>query len=156
MPTALVFYVMIFRMEKGTDYIGISVVTICHDGNGKYLLEYRSDRCRDEHLTWSPIGSGGLRKEEKLETAVRREVEEECGAIPTDIEFLGHREVFRNIDGVDTHWIAFDFRAKINPAEVNIMEPDKCLKLEWFAVSDIPEPMHSQFPIFLEQHKDKL
>jgi 8-oxo-dGTP diphosphatase len=143
-------------MQQGRDYTGISVVTICHDGEGKYLLEYRSDKCRDEHFTWSPIGSGGVKRGELLEDAVRREVQEECGAVPSDIEYLGFREVFRNVDGVETHWIAFDFRAKINPREVSIQEPDKCLRLEWFSLAEIPEPRHSQFPIFLEQHKDKL
>ncbi len=143
-------------MIKGVDYTGVSVVTICHDGNGRYLMEYRSDKCRDEHFTWSPVGSGGLKKGETLEDAVRREVMEECGTSPEDIEFLGYREVFRKLNGVDTHWIAFDFRAKVDPSKVSIQEPDKCLKHEWFKIDEIPEPKHSQFPIFLEQHKDKI
>jgi ADP-ribose pyrophosphatase YjhB (NUDIX family) len=143
-------------MQKGVDYTGISVVTLCHDGEGRYLLEYRSDKCRDEHFTWSPVGSGGVKIGERLEDAVRREVKEECGADASEIEFLGYREVFRKIGDVNTHWIAFDFRAKIDPEMVSIMEPEKCLRLEWFKFQEFPEPRHSQFPIFLEQHRDRL
>ncbi len=143
-------------MKKGIDFTGISVVTICHDGEGRYLMEYRSDKCRDEHFTWSPVGSGGLKKGEKLEEAVYREVAEECGACPENIEYLGHREVFRVVDGVETHWLAFDFRARVSPDKVSVQEPDKCLKLGWFRIDEIPDPKHSQFPVFLKQHKDKL
>ena len=143
-------------MQKGIDFIGISVVTVCHDGRGKYLLEYRGDQCRDEHFTWSPAGSGGVRKGESLEDAVRREILEECGAQATHIEPLGFREVLRTVNGNDTHWIAFDFRAQISPGHVVIHEPEKCLKLEWFLPNEFPAPLHSQFPFFLEKYKDVL
>lgn len=143
-------------MRKGFDYTGISVVTMCHDGNGKYLMEHRGANCRDEQNTWSPVGSGGLRVHENLEEAVKREVKEECGATATNIEFLGCREVFREVDGQRYHWIAFDFKAQINPDEVSIMEPEKCVEHKWCTVSEIPFPRHSQFPFFLEQHKEKL
>jgi ADP-ribose pyrophosphatase YjhB (NUDIX family) len=143
-------------MQKGFDYIGVSVVTMCHDGNGKYLLEYRSDKCRDEHFTWSPVGSGGVEQGESLEDAVRREVKEECGAAAYDIEYMGFRQVFREIDGRKSHYIAFDFKTRIDPNDISITEPEKCLKLEWYPIDAIPKPMHSQFPVFLEQHKDKL
>lgn len=140
-------------MKKGVDFTGVSVVTMCHDGGGRYLLEYRSDQCRDEKNTWSPVGSGGVKMHESLEDAVRREVQEECGARANDIEFMGYREVFREMDGLLSHWIAFDFRARIDPAEVLIMEPHKCLEHRWCAIEEIPNPMHSQFPFFLEKYR---
>ena len=143
-------------MQKGIDYTGIAVVTMCHDGNGKYLMEYRGPKCRDEQHTWSPVGSGGLKAHESLEDAVRREVLEECGAQATDIEFMGYREVFRTVAEDISHWIAFDFRARIDPAEASVQEPDKCLEQKWCTVEDIPEPKHSQFPLFLEKYREVL
>lgn len=143
-------------MQKGVDFTGISVITICHDGNARYLLEYRSNKCRDEHFTWSPVGSGGLKRGERLEDAVKREVKEECGAEAFDIECIGYREVFRQHDSKETHWIAFDFRAKVDPKSVAIQEPDMCLKLEWCRVTEIPEPQHSTFPAFLKKYRDIL
>ncbi len=143
-------------MEKGYDYIGISVVTMCHDGAGKYLMEHRTENCRDECNTWSPVGTGGVKTHETLEDAVAREVKEECGATATEIEFLGFREVAREVDGRPYHWIAFDYKAKIDPADVKNTEPEKCDELRWCTIEEIPNPKHSQFPLFLEKYKDKL
>ncbi|MCA9354187.1 MAG: NUDIX hydrolase [Candidatus Kaiserbacteria bacterium] len=143
-------------MKKGFDFIGVAVTTMCHDGRGKYLLEHRSDKCRDEHFTWSPVGSGGIKFGETIEEAIHREVKEECNASVVAIEKLGIREVFREIDGKITHWIQHDFKVEIDPTEVQINEPEKCLELKWFALEDFPEPQHSQFPYFLKKYKDKL
>ena len=143
-------------MIKGVDYTGIAVVPISHDGKGKYLLGKRTDKCRDEHNRWEPTGGGGVEVGEELESALVRELKEEIGATPFNIEYLGMRQVFREHDGKKTHWIAFDYRVQVDPNEVKIMEPDMCSELSWFALGDFPEPQHSQFPIFLEKYKDQL
>ena len=143
-------------MQKSFDYIGISVVTMCHDGKGKYLISQRGLGCRDEHGAWEPVGSGGVETAESLEDAVRREVAEECGAQAQDVEFMGFREVFREIDGRKSHWIAFDYKAKIDRDGVRITEPEKCTELRWCTIDEIPKPQHSQFPFFLNKYKDFL
>ena len=102
------------------------------------------------------MGGGGLEAHESLEEAVRREVHEECGASVLNIEPLGYREVFRDIEGEPYHWIAFDFRALINPDEASITEPEKVLEHRWCRIGEFPDPLHSQFPIFLENYKDRL
>ncbi len=145
-------------MIKGIDYIGNAAVTLCHDGKGRYLLGLRSEKCRDEHNKWDPIGSGGIEFGDTIEETIKREVKEECGADVLEVEFLGTREVFRELGGKQTHWIQFDHKVLIDPDQVYITEPEKCLDLQWFALEDFPEvdKMHSQFPIFLEKYKDKL
>jgi 8-oxo-dGTP diphosphatase len=143
-------------MERGVDFVGISAVTMCHDGQGNYLLGQRSDKCRDEHFRWDLIGSGGVEVGELLEEAVRREVIEECGAAVKELEFLGYREVHREHEGEKTHWISFDFKVEVERSEVENKEPDKCVELGWFTIDKFPEPMHSQYPIFFEKYKEKL
>jgi 8-oxo-dGTP diphosphatase len=143
-------------MIKGTDYIGSAAVTLCHDGEGRYLLGLRSNTCRDEHNRWDPIGSGGIEFGDSVEETIYKEVKEECGADVLEIEFLGHREVFREYKGKKTHWIQFDHLVRINPGQVRITEPDKCLELRWCKLDEFPESMHSQFPVFIEKYKDKL
>lgn len=145
-------------MQKGIDHIGVSVIPITHDGKGKYLLGLRTDKCRDEHFKWEPTGGGGVEHGESLEEALVREVQEEIGAKPFDFEFLGTREVFREYEGKQTHWIAFDYRVQVDPTEVTIKEPDKCAELRWVTLEEFPEEseLHSQFPFFLEKYKDKL
>jgi len=143
-------------MQKGFDHIGVSVITMCHDGSGKYLISQRGEGCKDERGRWEPAGGGSVEVGESLEDAVRREVMEECGGKVTEIQFMGFREVFREIDGVKSHWIAFDYKAQIDPQDVSITEPDKCTELRWCAIDEIPQPQHSQFPFFLDKYKSIL
>ena len=143
-------------MIKGVDYIGQAAVTLCHDGNGRYLLGLRSDKCRDEHFRWDPMGSGGIEFGDTIEETIRKEVKEECNAEVISFERLGVREVFREHDGKKTHWIQHDFKVLIDPSQVKINEPEKCLEIGWFSVDELPEPMHSQWPIFFEAYKSKL
>ena len=143
-------------MQKGFEYIGVSVIPFCHDGQGRYLVSQRGHACKDEQGAWEPVGGGSVEPHESLEDAVRREIKEECGADARQIEFMGFREVFRTIGGKDSHWIAFDFKVEIDPEHVAITEPDKCTELRWCAVDEIPDPQHSQFPFFLEKYKDFL
>ena len=143
-------------MKRGFDYIGVGAVTICHDGEGNYLLGKRSDKCPDEHFRWDIVGAGGVEFGETLVEAVMREVKEECGADVKEIEPLGFREVHREHDGKPTHWMAFDFKVEIDRAQVTNPEPDKCLEMRWCKLDEFPEPMHSQWPKFYEQHKEQL
>lgn len=141
---------------NGIAHIGVSVITMCHDGDGRYLIARRGPKCRDENDRWEPAGGGTVEHGESLADAVRREVKEECGADTYEVEFMGYREVLREHGGATTHWIAFDFRARIDPAQVSIQEPEKCSEHCWCSVDEIPKPMHSQFPLFLEKYKEIL
>ncbi len=143
-------------MQKGFEYIGVSVIPFCHDGQGRYLVSQRGHACKDERGAWEPAGGGSVEPHELLEDAVRREIKEECGANARQIAFMGFREVFRTIDGKDSHWIAFDFKVEIETADVTITEPDKCSELRWCTPAEIPSPQHSQFPFFLKKYKDFL
>jgi ADP-ribose pyrophosphatase YjhB (NUDIX family) len=143
-------------MQKGFDHIGVSVIPFCHDGKGNYLISRRGQACKDECGAWEPVGGGSVEHNESLDDAVRREIAEECGASILAVEPLGFREVFRNIGGRSSHWIAFDYRVQIDPETVSITEPEKCSELRWCTVDTIPQPQHSQFPLFLEKYKDIL
>ncbi len=143
-------------MKKGVDFTGIVVCNLCHDGQGEYVLGFRSDKCRDEHFTWEPTGSGGLKFGEEIESAVKREVLEELGTEAQAIDFIGVHEAFREDGGQKTHWLYIVNKVQIDKNEVKITEPDKCIKLEWFQVENFPQPLMSQFPPILEKFKDKL
>jgi len=145
-------------MKKGIDFIGVGVVNLCHDGKGNYLLGHRSDQCRDEHFKWDPVGSGGVKHGETIEKAVVREVKEETGADAIDVQMIGMRETFRELDGKKYHWIQYDHLILVDPEQVYNPELDKCLELRWCSIDEFPEEkdLHSQFPIFLETYKEIL
>jgi len=56
---------------------------------------------------------------------IRREVKEEYCTNASDIEFLGYRDVHREHTGEPTHWIALDFKVRIDPSLVQNGEPHK-------------------------------
>lgn len=142
---------------KGVNFVGISVVYFCHDGKGKFVMAKRSKNCRDEQGRWD-IGAGGLEYGDTAEETLRKEIKEEYCANVLGFEFIGYRDVFREHQGKQTHWIALDFKALINPDQTKIGEPHKFDEIKWFTLNSLPkdEEMHSQLPFFLKKYKDKL
>jgi 8-oxo-dGTP diphosphatase len=142
-------------MKKGIDYTGVSVTFFCHDGKGNYLLNKRSKKCRDEHGCWDP-GGGGLKFGEKVEEVLKREIEEEYCTDILEHEFLGFRDVHREHDGKKTHWIALDYKVLVDPTKVENGEPHKFDEIGWFKMNELPESLHSQFPLALKKYRNKL
>ncbi len=142
-------------MKKGVDFTGVSIVYFCHDGAGRVLMALRSENCRDEWGRWD-IGGGGLEHGDSVEETLRREIREEYRADVLEREFLGFRDVHREGPAGKTHWIALDFKVRVDPAQVQNGEPHKFDALEWFTLDALPEPVHSQFPAFLERYRDRL
>lgn len=140
-------------MKKGVDYTGVTVVFCCHDGNGRFIMAKRSNKSRDEAGKWD-IGGGGLKFGEPVEEALYREIKEEYCTDVIDFSYLGFRDVHRTHLGKNTHWIALDFLAQINPEQVAIGEPQKLMKLDWFTFQNKPDTQssHSQLPVFWENY----
>jgi 8-oxo-dGTP diphosphatase len=102
-------------------------------------------------------GCGRLKHGQTLEENVRRELREEYSVEPLHLEFIGYRDVFRELeDGTPTHWLAMDFAAKVDPSALRINEPHIFDDSGWFALDELPSPLHSQFDAFLLQYGDKL
>lgn len=142
-------------MKKGTDYTGVTICYFCHDGAGRFLMNFRSKNCRDEHERWD-IGAGGLEFGDGVEETLRKEIKEEYCTEVLNFEFLGFRELHREHDGKPTHWIGLDFKVQINPLTVRNGEPHKFERIDWFTLDTIPTRTHSQFPKFLEKNRARL
>ncbi len=142
-------------MKKGVDYPGVSIVFACHDGKGNFLFSKRSTACRDEHGTWDP-GGGGLEFGDTVEHTLRKEIEEEYCTDVLAFERLGYRDVHRENCGEKTHWIALDFKVLVDRSKVKNGEPHKSEEIKWFTLDALPNPMHSQWPVFLSLYKDHL
>ncbi len=142
-------------MKKGVDYIGIGVGHVCYDGKGNYLMAKRSVNCRDEHGAWD-FGAGGLEIKENIEDCLKRELREEHNVNPEKYEFLGYLDLFRNLDGENTHWITLEFLVFVDPDKVINNEPDKFEEIGWFKLNNLPTPLHSVAPMILEKFRNKL
>ena len=144
-----------YDKKKGVDFTGVSVVFICHDGNGNMLMNKRSQNCRDEQGNWD-IGGGSLEFGHKIEDTLKREIKEEYCTDIIGHEFLGFRDVHRVVNGKNTHWITLDFKVHVDRTQAKIGEPGKIDEIGWFTKDKLPTPVHSQLPHFLEKYKDKL
>ncbi len=140
---------------KGIDYTGIAVVYFCHDGKGKFVMGLRNPNTRDEHNRWD-INGGAVEFGDTIEDTLRKEIKEEYGADVIDYEFLGYRDVHRQHNGKQTHWITLDFKVLVDPAQVKNGEPHKFDAVDWFTLNTLPENLHSQLPTFLEKYKKVL
>lgn len=143
------------NLKKGIDCIGVSVTYFCHDGKGEFVMAKRSENARDEHGRWD-VGGGGLEFGDTVEETLRKEITEEYCTDVLDFEFLGYRDVHREQNGKETHWIGLDFKVRVDREKVKIGEPHKFDEIGWFTLDTIPDQVHSQLPTFLKLHKGKL
>jgi 8-oxo-dGTP diphosphatase len=142
-------------MQKGIDHTGIVVIYFCHDGKGNVLMNKRGKNARDEHGTWD-IGGGALEFGDSVLTTLKKEIKEEYCTDVLDYEFLGYRDVFRKLNGKDTHWLDLDFKVLVDREKAKNGEPHKFDAVGWFTLKNLPSPLFSQLPIFLEKYKDKI
>lgn len=143
------------QLQPGVDYTGIAIVFFCHDGHGRYVLSKRNANCRDEHGRWDP-GGGALEQGQQVADVLRKEIREEYCADVKEYEFLGFRDVHREQNGKKMHWIALDFRVRLDGSEVQNGEPHKFDEIGWFSLNDLPHPLHSQFEGAIGKYKDRL
>jgi len=139
-------------MKIGFDFIGITTPFYCHDGNGNILMHKRTKECRDEHGRWD-TGSGKLEFNLSLEENVLQEVLEEYGCKGVIEGQLPAHDIFREQEGVKTHWLAVPFFIKINPSEVKNGEPHKIEEITWFPIDKLPKPLHTGFEYTFNRYK---
>lgn len=142
-------------MKKGEAYTGVSVIYLCHDGRGKYLLAKRSTNCRDEHGVWD-CGGGGLEFGDTVIDTLQKEIKEEYCTDIVSSEFLGYRDVHREHNGTKTHWVALDFLVHVDPTHVRNGEPHKFDDIGWFTIDAFPAELHSQLPHFLALYRSRI
>lgn len=141
----------VLRDHKDISFVGVITRFFCYDGAGNYFLAKRSERARDEQDRWD-IG-GGLKWGVTAGDNVRREVKEEYGTDPLQVEFLGYRDAFRNLpNGMPTHWLALDFLVIVDRKQVHIAEPGMFIDSGWFMLSALPAPLHSQLPMAFKKY----
>ena len=119
-------------MEFGKDHIEIFVAAVCHDGQGHFLMGKRGGEARDRHGFWEFPG-GTLEHGESLEASITREITEECGVAPTNLEQVSVHEYIQ--DG--QHYLGIYFTADIDREKVYIAEPVYD-ELGWFTLETLP------------------
>lgn len=143
-------------MQKGIDYVGISVSYFCHDGKGNYLMNKRGANSRDEQGRWD-FGGGGLELGMTAEEQLKTEIGEEYCITKFSSKFVGYNETFRVINDKKVHWVHLHFLVEVlDPSEVKNGEPHKFDEIGWFRLDALPSPLHSATAADLIQFKDQM
>lgn len=142
-------------IRPGLDYPGLSVVFVCHDGHGSFVMAKRGDQARDERGTWD-VGGGAIELGQTVEDALENELWQEYGAIGQNTLFMGYRNVLRTQNGAPYHWSALDFLVQVEPSCVINGEPGKFDELGWFHLGHLPAPLHSAVPDLFDRHHQTL
>lgn len=139
--------------QRGIDFIGITCSFLCHDGAGQVLLHKRSKNCRDEHGRWD-CGGGAHEFGADIGGTIKREIGEEYGVEPTNLQFIKVYDAHRKLDdGTPTHWLTILYTAKVDPKKAKNNEPYKIDDIGWFMPDNLPSPLHSQLTHTLEAAK---
>lgn len=125
-------------MIPGRDYIGVGVGAIVFNQEGKVFLAQRGPRARNERGTWEFPG-GKVRFGEKLFEAIKREFLEEYGMKIEILELLCVSDHI--LINEKEHWISPTFIARHVTGIPEIHEPEKCIKIGWFELTELPEPL---------------
>jgi len=123
-------------MKIGEDFVGVSLVYFCHDGQGNFIMAKRSRQARDEQGRWD-IGAGALEWGMTVDDNLRKEIMEEYSTPVLGHEFLGYRDVRRSEADWQSHWIALDFKVLVDRTQVKIGEPHKFDELDWFTLETV-------------------
>jgi hypothetical protein len=74
------------------------------------------------------------------------------------IQFVGYRDVHRQHNGRDNHWLGIDHLVLVDRSQVRICEPHKFSQLEWFNLQNRPDDdvIHSILPNFFKKYWDEI
>ncbi len=109
-------------------------------------MNKRSAQCNDEHGMWD-FGGGRVEFGDSIERTIRKELREEYGARPLEMEFLGYHDLFRKKRTGRTHWLCMIFLVRVDRDQVVNNEPHKFDELQWFTLDNLPAPLHPLAPI---------
>ena len=99
--------------------------------------------------TWAPPG-GHLEYGETPQEGAQRDVREETGLIVNTMRWL----TFTNdmFTEAKKQYITLYFVTEYISGTPQILEPDKCTALAWFAFDELPSPLFLSFQNFLKQN----
>jgi len=123
-------------MKSGKDFIGVGVGAVIRNPAGEILLMKRGPKAKNETGTWI-IPGGAVEFGETMAEAAVREIKEELGV---DIKVLRQYGCADHIMPKENqHWVSTIFECEIVAGVPQILEPEKCSEIGWFAPEKIRE-----------------
>jgi 8-oxo-dGTP diphosphatase len=89
---------------------------------------------------WAAAAAGHVERGETAYDAARREALEELAITDPALEFVTSMQRTAHADPIDER-VDFFFTARSWHGEPTIVEPHKCAALQWFPLSELPDPV---------------
>ena len=113
----------------------LGVTVIVQDPHTKKVL--LGKRKNSYKAGYYGLPGGRIEVGEKMESAARRELEEETGLKVFELKYQGFVKEFQET----RDFVHFVFVAIKWQGVPQVMEPEKCEDWEWFDLNDLPEPV---------------
>ena len=139
-------------MERGLDYTGILVNTICYDGAGKFLFIKTQN---PQGVPKWGFGVITLQFGEEPEEACVRQLKKDYGCMGTIEHLLGITTLHRKHAERNSHWLVLTYLVHVNPTDCHLPTPDDP-HLSWHFLSDPPKLLHDGTITILKHFKPQL
>jgi 8-oxo-dGTP diphosphatase len=131
------------RELNSRPFVGVAVIV---HKDGKILLGQRKNAHGSG--TWAFPG-GHLEYQETIEACARREVFEETNLVVKNIKQIAYtNDIFRQ---EQKHYVTLFVSAQYDSGDLEIREPEKCEKWDWFHWDKLPEPIFLPLKNFIQQ-----
>jgi len=128
---------------KNRPAVGVAVIV---KKNGKVLLGKRLNSHGSG--TWAFPG-GHLEFNESIEDCAKREVCEETGLSIKNVQYA----TFTNdiFEAENKHYVTLFVIAEYNSGKLQLKEPERCEKWDWFSWGEFPDPLFLSLKNLLDQ-----
>jgi len=84
---------------------------------------------------------GHLNFRETIFQTAKREAKEETGLNLDNFELISISDDLRYIKSDGKHYVTVGVKARYKGGKVRLMEPEKCLKWQWFSLDNLPDKL---------------
>jgi len=124
--------------------VGIGVMVM---RDSKILLGLRKGSHGENQYAWP---GGHMEYMESFEDTAKREVMEETGMEIDNVRFL---RLYNLKEYAPKHYVDIGLVADWKSGEPTVMEPHKCEQWDWYDMDELPSPLFSTIPSFIEAYK---
>ncbi len=137
------------NLAKKYPRVGIGIMI--KNENGEVLLGLR----KGSHGSgeWSFPG-GHLEFGETIYETAKREVKEETGLNIDDFHLISVADEMRYIETDNKHYLNIGVSGLYQGGTPAVMEPDKCVKWEWFNLDNLPNKLFEGTELVIRNFKD--
>ncbi|MES2224090.1 MAG: NUDIX hydrolase [Patescibacteria group bacterium] len=135
---------------------GVAVAALIFNENGELLLQERGQKVRSEPGTLEGVGGAVDEGETDLYETLQREIKEEVGDIEVSIDTLFTVIIRPSTKDPNFWWVLPIYLCRLISGIPTIQEPDKCSRLFFTKLENIPEDKLSTYQQeIMQRYKEK-